>query len=189
MLFDRPGPANTEQALRCAVEGAKERGIDTMVVASHSGETMRTLLSLDPKGLRLLCVRPAPEYGSNRAPRPMSDGVRDELACAGVEFVRASHLLSGAERGLSAVFGGVCPVELIAHALRLFCDGMKVCVEIAAMAVDAGLLEAGKRVVAVGGTRTGADTAAVTLPAPASRILDSRVEEVLCKPRAYAGAK
>lgn len=189
MLFDKPGLVNTEQALRIAVEGAGERGIGTVITASHSGETMRALLSLDTKGLRLVCVRPAPEYGSNRAPRPMEDGVREELERAGVELVRASHLLSGAERGLSTVFGGVYPVELIAHTLRMFGDGMKVCVEIAAMAADAGLIPYGERVVAVGGTRTGADTAAVVLPAPASRILDTRVEEVLCKPKAYPGGK
>ena len=40
----------------------------------------------------------------------------------------------------------------------------------------------GTRIVAVGGTGSGADTAAVIMPAHASNVFDLKVEEILCKP-------
>jgi hypothetical protein len=60
---------------------------------------------------------------------------------------------------------------------------MKVCVEIALMAADAGLVTAGEPCLAVAGTGQGADTAVVLLPANVQDFFDLRVLEVLAKPR------
>ena len=95
----------------------------------------------------------------------------------------AAHLLSGAERGLSKKFGGVYPVEIIAHTLRMFGQGVKVGVEIAVMALDAGAIPYGRDVVAVGGSGEGADTAIVIRPAHAQAILETHISEIICQPR------
>ncbi len=183
MVFSSPGIKNTGEALRLAVETAKREGIDAIVVASHSGATAERLLELGLAGIRVICVTAAPDYGTKRDPIMLTPEKRQQLEGAGVMFVRASHVLSGAERGLSSKFGGAYPVEIIAHTLRMLSPGLKVALEICVMALDAGKLESKQRVVAVGGTQVGADTVAVIRPAPAARILESRIEEIICKPR------
>ena len=50
-----------------------------------------------------------------------------------VKVFTTTHVLSGAERGLSRKFGGTYPVEIMAHTLRMS-DRCKVC-EIAVMAL------------------------------------------------------
>ena len=94
----------------------------------------------------------------------------------------ATHSLSGVGRSISTQFGGATPVEIVAHTLRLFGQGMKVCVEIAIMAADAGLIPTDRDVICVGGTNRGADTAVVLRPAHANTFFNLRVREILCKP-------
>jgi len=62
-------------------------------------------------------------------------------------------------------------------------QGVKVCVEISVMALDAGLIPYGEPVIAVGGTGRGADTAVIIKPAHAKDILSTRIQEIICKPR------
>ena len=78
--------------------------------------------------------------------------------------------------------GGIYPVEIIAHSLRMLSQGVKVCVECGVMALDCAAIPYGEAIVAVGGTGTGADTACVLTPAGANAILECRVHEILCKP-------
>ena len=83
---------------------------------------------------------------------------------------------------MSGSFGGVYPVEMIAHTLRFFGQGMKVCVEIATMAADGGLLPPNEPIVAIGGTGRGADTAVIMRAAHANHILETKIDRILCKP-------
>jgi uncharacterized protein len=71
--------------------------------------------------------------------------------------------------------------QVVADTLRMFGQGIKVCVEIAAMAADAGLIPAGD-VIAVGGTGRGADTAAVIAADFSNRFFNIKVREILAKP-------
>ena len=67
--------------------------------------------------------------------------------------------------------------------LRLFSQGLKVACEIACMAVDAGLVPAGEETVAIAGTGQGADTAIVLRPSNTHQFFDTRILEIICKPR------
>ena len=113
---------------------------------------------------------------------PLSTQLRSYLIGKGFNVCTAAHTLSGAERSLSGTFTGVYPVEIIAHTLRMFGQGTKVCVEICAMAADAGHIMTGEPVVAVGGTGRGADTALVLRPAVSSQILKTKIDRIICKP-------
>ena len=66
---------------------------------------------------------------------------------------------------------------------RLFGQGTKVCLEIATMAMDAGALPWGRDVIAVGGSGRGADTALVLRPTHAKNFFETKVLELICKPR------
>jgi hypothetical protein len=64
----------------------------------------------------------------------------------------------------------------------MFGQGTKVAIEIALMAADAGLIRTDEDVIAIGGTKDGADTALVIRPATSAHCLDLKIREIICKP-------
>ena len=113
----------------------------------------------------------------------MTPEYRRELENKGVEIYASSHALSGVGRGISNKFKGVTPVEVIAETLRLFSQGIKVCVEISIMAADGGLIPTDSEIIALGGTGTGIDTAVVLKAAHMSNFFDLRIHEIIAMPR------
>ncbi len=175
----------TPDVIDCVLRRLEKGDVRHVVVATSSGVTgFRFSEALAGENAELVCVshhagfRTAdlldlePEYAS-------------ELREAKVPVLIASHGLSGIGRSISTRFGGATPVEVIAHTLRLFGQGMKVCVEIAVMAADAGLIPTDRDAICVGGTGRGADTAVVLRPAHMNTFFDLRVREILCKPIAF----
>ena len=181
MIFENKGKENTLETLRIALNAAKERGT-TLVVASSAGDTLIELIKMQKAlGTNVPMVMVGQAYGyPKQGVNIMTDERRAELTAAGVHIIHAAHALSGAERGISAY-----PVEIMAHALRMFGLGTKVCVEIAMMALDNGAIELNKPVVCVGGSARGADTACIITPAYTADCLDTKIHEILCKPGLY----
>ena len=179
LIFEKPGKDNTEKTVRLAVQVAKERGIRHLVVASNRGGTAKMLQDVD--GLNVVVVT---QHAGFSAPNTvaMQPEVRAELEGLGYKVLCTGHVLSGAERGLSRRFQGVSPVEVMAYTLRMFSQGTKVAVEVATMAADAGLIPVGEPVIAIGGTGGGADSAIILHAANANNILDTKIQEILCKP-------
>ena len=134
--------------------------------------------------INIICVTHAngyPEPGKNEMPQE----TRSELADLGMKVLTTTHVLSGAERGISKSFGGAYPVEIIAHSLRMLGQGTKVCVEVSIMALDAGLIPYGKPIIAIGGSGKGADTAVIITPSHASSLFETKIHEIVCKPCRY----
>jgi hypothetical protein len=178
--------SNGDDAMALVIDAVRCRllpgGIRHVVVATSTGETgARLLTALAGRDVELVCVTHHAGFGKGDELDLVPEHVAT-LRAAGVPVFVGTHALSGVGRSISAQFGGATPVELIAHTLRLFGQGMKVCVEIAVMAADAGLIPTDCDVICVGGTRSGADTAVVLRPAHMNRFFDLRVREVLCKP-------
>jgi len=180
--FDSIGPENTRPALTLAIETARALGIKTIVFSTTKGRTAQIMADeMDCTDLQVIAVTHA--YGQKEpGTNPMPESLRKELMEKGLQLCTAAHTLSGVERCLSGMFGGVYPVEVIAHTLRMFGQGTKVCVEICAMAADAGLIPAGQPVVAVGGTGSGADTVIVLRPEVSSKLLKTKIDRIVCKP-------
>ncbi len=177
---------NTARAAEIAIKRAKELGTD-IIAASTSG---KTALYMEEAAERLgftgklIIVTHA--YGSKaKGQNIMPEETRALIAEKGAVIVTAAHALSGGERGISTVMKGIYPLEIVAATLRLISAGVKVCLEIGLMAMDAGAIEYRKPVVCVGGTGGGADTVCVVTPAYSSNMLDSRINEILCKPDLY----
>ena len=179
MYFDNEGRENTQKTVELAIKAAKENNIRHIVVASNTGATARLFLD---SGFSIACVTHVYGFGLPGT-NEMDPEVRKELAAKGMKVLTTTHVLSGAERALSSKFGGINPVEVIAGALRMLGQGVKVCVEVSVMALDAGLIPFGESVIAVGGTGRGADTAVIIKPAHAKDILSTRIQEIICKPR------
>lgn len=181
--FSTPGKGNTDQTLRIALDTARARGLD-VVLASSTGETARKLADMAKAEAfpnRIVVVRHA--YGME-APgvNDMPEETYRYLTEQGITVVTAAHALSGGERGISKKFGGVSPVEVMAATLRMFGQGVKVCVEISLMALDCGAVSYGRPVVAVGGSAYGSDAACVITPDYTANLLNTKIHEILCKP-------
>ncbi|MEM1657528.1 MAG: pyruvate kinase alpha/beta domain-containing protein [Candidatus Jordarchaeales archaeon] len=183
VLFETPGPANTDETLKIAKEFADNNQVKDIVIASTTGNTaLKALRLFSPDKFNLVVVTHS--YGFVKPGEQEFDSeVRAELEKKGVKVLTCVHALSGVERAFRNKLGVWMPIDLIARTLRsILGDGFKVCVEIALMAADAGLIPIDRDVIAIGGTGRGADTAVVLRPSNTSNFLDLRVKAILCKP-------
>lgn len=179
VYFERPGKENTIQTLRLARQRAVELGLKQIVVASSTGFTAKqalTVWSADEVVLTIVSIS-RESFDAELLQELQSQG-RRVLFSAEVDYVYP---------------------EIVANAYRKLCEGMKVVMEIASVAVDAGCVAEGERIIAVAGTGPiafpaggGADTAIVITPGPSTEYgVDyqvprkeerRRVREILCMP-------
>jgi len=183
LLFGKGGPACTDATLGAACERAVELGIGHAVVATSTGETvLRALDAFEGADVQVVGVTLLAGYWDVYEP-PDADVLR-EAEARGARILTATHTLMGnVGTAIREKFGGLPPSELIAHTYYTFSQGMKVAVEVAVGAADAGLVPTDGEVVAVGGTGRGADTAIVLQPACSIRFFDVAVREIIAMPR------
>lgn len=180
--FKNPGKENTEATLRLALQRAKELKIKDIVVASSYGNTAKILAQMSITGLNVVCV--THHAGFEKAGKlELSEKTKKFLESKGITVYRATHYFSGVGRAIRMKFGGLYPGEIVANTYRTFGEGMKVAVEIAIMALDAGLIPYGKEIIAIAGTAQGADTAIVLKPAYGRNFFATKILEIICKPR------
>lgn len=179
MLWEKSGPVNTVATVKEALKRAKELNIGHLVVASNTGETAEHFLD---SGLNVVCVT---HHVGFAAPgkSEITEEKKHYLRQKNVRILTTTHLLAGVDRAVRNKFGGVYPAEIMAATLRMLGQGVKVCVEIAGMALDAGLIPYGEEVICVAGTGRGADTACVILPAHSNNFFDTVIKEIICMPR------
>jgi hypothetical protein len=196
VYFEKPGKEHTVETLEIAKEAAKERGIDSVLISSTTGSTALEALNVfKDSGLKLIVVTHQTGYRESGV-QLLTDETRAKLEEAGVIVHTGTDVLTGGvEVGMSRQRPPrtepqegrlpyiVPPVStVVANTLRLFSQGVKVCVEIAMMAADAGLVSSEKKVVSVAGSHAGSDTAMVLTPAESNRIRSMKFHEILVKP-------
>ena len=178
--FDRPGPENTEEALRLARLRADALGLRHVLVATTTGATGRRAGEVF-RGLHVVAVTHSTGFARPNE-QELAPEHRQAMQALGVEVLTCQHALGGVNRAVRRKLNTYELDEIIAYALRLFGQGTKVACEIALMAADAGLEPVGEPALAIGGTGRGADTAVVLVPANAQSFFDLKVQEFVCKP-------
>ena len=182
-VFEKPGPSNTDETCRIAVERAILLQAPIVTATTEGGAGVRLCEIAKEMGYKGDIIVVTHAYGSRKPGENMlKEENREFMLNQGVRLVTAAHVLSGVERGLSSKFQGVYPGELMAHTLRMFSNGVKVTVEIGCMALDAGAIAYGSDIVCTAGTNKGLDTAVLMRPAHANIILNTRIHEILCMP-------
>lgn len=181
LYFTSPGKTNTETLLKFVKDYAEDQGVNHIVIASTTGET-GVKASEVFKGFNVVVVTHHAGF-AELGVQELTEENRLKILENGAHILTATHALSSVERAIRKEFGTLEPLELIAHTLRRFGEGTKVCVEITLMAADAGLIPGDREIIAIAGTSQGADTALVIRPANASRFFDLRISEVIAKPR------
>lgn len=188
IYFDNPGNENTEQAFRIARERAQQLGIKTILIASTTGRTAIKAIEFF-KGMNLIIVRHSAGFKEPNT-QEFSEEATKLAQKNNVPVITAAHAFGGLSRSMrqsetnqaakTYIIG-----DIIASTLRLFGMGMKVAIEIAVMAADAGMIRTDEEVVSLAGVGRsgGSDTAIVLKGEPAHRFFDVIVKELLCKPR------
>jgi len=184
--FDKPGgEKNTNKTLALAKKRAVELGIKTIVVASTVGGTAVKAVNVF-KGCRVIVVTHVSGFREANT-QEFTDENRKIVESKGGIMLTNTHAMGGIHRSLSPAEHMPAPTsaigDIIAMTLRTFGQGMKVVLEIAAMAADAGLVRTDEEIIAIGGTGRGADTAVVLKPDYVHRFFGLRVKELICKPR------
>ncbi len=184
--FDKPGgDENTDRTLALAKQRADELGIKTVVVASTVGKTAVKAVDFF-KGYKVVVVTHTAGFREPNT-QEFTDENRKIVEGKGGMILTTTHAFGGIHRALSRGDGPPAPLPVIGDAiamtLRTFGQGMKVALEIAAMAADAGLVRTDEEVISIGGTGRGADTAVVLQPDYVHRFFSLKVKELICKPR------
>lgn len=183
VYFDQPGRENTTAVVEVVSQRCSELDTKHVVVASNSGETALKFWEA-LQGTEVTLISVAQHAGHADGDETINAERKNELEEKGIKVLVCSHALSGVARSITKKFGGISHVEIIASTLRLFgTEGIKVAVEVAVMASDAGLVPTDREIIAVGGSRGGADTAIVLKAAHMNNFFDLEVREIIAKPR------
>ena len=181
VYFDEPGKANTDETLRLAKERADELGIRNIVVASYTGYT-GVKASEVFKGYNLVISAGVVGFREPNHHR-MDPEARASIEANGGNIFFSTHAFGTLGRAVNRRFNTIQVDEIIAHVLRRFSQGVKVGCEVSCMAADAGLIKTDEEAVAIGGSGGGSDTAIVLLPSNTHTFFDTKVLEIICKPR------
>ena len=174
VYFENPGQENTSAVFDVVDRGLSELDIHKVVLASTRGDTARFAMDRY-KGQSVHLIVVPHQYGfgpGQRFPPELVERARQE----GHEVYFGTMLFHQEN-----IFGQG-PAQWVANFLRVFCQGVKVCVEILLMAGNAGLVEEEEQVVVVAGTGRGADTALVMTGATSGNLKAMHISRVLCKP-------
>ncbi|MFX1456869.1 MAG: hypothetical protein ACFFDB_15955 [Promethearchaeota archaeon] len=183
--FEQGGSQHTQRALEIAKKYADQLGIKDIIMASTTGTTAEKSVEIfDPTLYNLVVVTHSYYFiGLDKRQEFPEDKIAI-LKSKGIRFLIGTHAFAGVERSYRIALKQWGPVELMAKYFRtLFSQGTKVCMEIAIMAADAGLIEdIEKDIICIGGTGRGADTVCLIKPAPSSLFDKLRVKAILAKP-------
>ncbi|MBI4283591.1 MAG: hypothetical protein HY663_03890 [Chloroflexi bacterium] len=178
--FETPGKNNTDDVMKIVKQRAQELGINTVVVASYRGYTAeKAVRAFD--GLRIIVIAGFLEPTARNLSETFAQG-DEKLIRSKATVLIATHLFAGVSRAMHKKLNSSSPGEIIGQALRMVGVGIKVAIECTVMAADAGLVSTDEDIIAIAGTRGGADTAIVVRPVNSQDLFELKVKEILCKP-------
>ncbi|MHA1819165.1 MAG: pyruvate kinase alpha/beta domain-containing protein [Promethearchaeota archaeon] len=181
--FKKPGKENTIETLKIALENAKELNLKNIVIASTTGYTAREAIKLfDPKEYNLVFVTHSAGFQADKI-LEFDKKTREDLESAGAKVFTGTMAFSGISSALQKTYGHWDFSNMFARAIRtIFCDGIKVCMEVVLMAADACLIPLYEDVISIAGTGYGADTACLIKSAPSRKFFDLRLKLIFIKP-------
>ena len=176
VYFEKSGKENTAEVIELVLERAKLRNINRIVLASTRGYTAKSFLdAVEGKDINLVVVPWQFNFkkeGGNPFPQELVKELQEKK-----HMVHFGTMLFHTDN----LYGTNTP-KALANVLRVFGQGMKVCVEITMMACDGGCIKMGEKVIVVAGTGSGTDFAVVATAASSTNITSLRINEIICKP-------
>lgn len=181
VYFEERGPQNTQETLQLARSRADARGLRDIVIASYTGSTGVAAAQVFSEHNLVVVAGVVGFREANQV--AMIEENRHAIEALGGKILFTGHAFGMLGRSVNKRFGAIQVDEVIAHVLRLLSQGVKVGCEIACMAADAGLIRSGEEAIAIGGSGRGADSAVVLRASNTHAFFDTRILEIICKPR------
>jgi hypothetical protein len=182
-MFEKPGKINTDQALAVMLDGLSRYHLNQVVVASTHGDTgLAAARLLQGKDVQLVVVTHNVGFKESGHVE-MTPETRAEIEALGAKV----HTGTMPFRNIGTAIRSkqeYSQQDLVANTLRLFGQGVKVCVEIAMMAADSGLITPDD-VLTVAGTGRGADTVALIAPQSSNKLFELKIKDILVKPLSW----
>jgi len=187
--FKYCGEVNTTKVLELARQRALALGIEKMVVASETGRSaLQAFQVIKGLEIKLIVVTHYPDktWGPKGdipigISRPEYAYVKQFLEQHDASIVQGTRPFAGVSRALGWDFP--VPDAFIDKTLELFSSGTKIAIEASLMATDSGALDDGEKVVALGGTYKGLDTALVVKTSYTGNFFtEFEVLEIVAKP-------
>ncbi|HVO67358.1 MAG TPA: pyruvate kinase alpha/beta domain-containing protein [Syntrophales bacterium] len=182
--FHKPGGKNTRAVLEAVSRRAVDLSIGKVLIATYSGRTAFEALKILDEKIKIIAVTHVTGYMKPDT-QELDEKDRRELESQGVAVLTCQHAFGGVGRAVRDKLATYQVDEIIAYSLRIFGQGIKVAIELALMAADAGLVRTDEDIISVGGTAKGVDAALVIRPANSFRFFDLKVKEVICKPSVF----
>lgn len=179
--FDTPGKENTDAVLQIVKKRAEELGIRKVVVASYRGYTALRAVEI-LKGFQIIVISGFRDITAENINQGIPEADKKFIDSHGGIVYVATHLFSGINRAMSKKFNTFMLGDIVAACMRTMSTGIKVAVECTVAAADAGLVRTDEDVIAIGGTRSGADSAITLRPVVSADFFDLKIKEILCKP-------
>ena len=191
--FKRGGMEHTERVVEAVGTRLEEGNIDTVVVASTTGETALRFSEDLGGGTTIISVAEAPlmkdmGYNYPRVQPEMKKRLEEKgvIVVEHIPFVFHSYfVLSITDPGQRYAH---TPEAIMRDTFYAFGQGFKVAVEVVLMAVVGGFRAPYKNVIGVGGSSRGADTAVVLNSTYPNDVFSSdgkkrlKIREIICKP-------
>jgi hypothetical protein len=174
VYFKKPGPDNTYETLELVKEWAAMLDINTILVATTTGQTAVSALEKLKKH-RVIVVTHSMGFREENT-HELTTKNREKIVKLNGHILTCQHAFAGISRAVRLQFKTYELDEIVANTLRIMGQGLKVATEISLMAADSGLIRTDQDIISVGGTDRGADTAAVIKPANVSRFFDLELE-------------
>lgn len=181
--FDKEGDDNTDELIKAVKDKLEiSPDINKILIASATGESALKLNAALEKDIEIINVTHHMGFSGPNEPDISEDMVK-KLENVGIITYFGSHAFSGAARGVTNKYGGYSPLDVVADTLRMFSHGVKVAAEISIMAADAGLINVGEEIIAIGGRGHGVDTAVILSPVNAKDLFKIKFHEIIAMPR------
>lgn len=181
--FDKEGDDNTDELIKAVKDKLEiSPDINKILIASATGESALKLNAALEGDIEIINVTHHMGFSGPNEP-DISEDMVNKLEDVGIVTYFGSHAFSGAARGVTNKYGGYSPLDVVADTLRMFSHGVKVAAEISIMAADAGLINVGEEIIAIGGRGHGVDTAVILSPVNAKDLFKIKFHEIIAMPR------
>ena len=178
IYYEDGGTEHTENTLKASLEAARDLGINTILVASTSGETgVKAAEMYKDKGVQLIVVGHQIGFPTPKVQKFKPENWERIEKLSGVVNLGTDVVTNSIRRRQRL---GHSPMSIITQ--TLITAKIKVNVEIIAKACDAGQILPGEKVISIAGSHNGADTSVVFIANDSPNILDIKPQMYICYP-------
>jgi hypothetical protein len=160
--FESPGFLNTDSVIEVTKERLKMRDVAAVIVSMTTGRTLEKFVNKLEKDAKIIFISEDEVMKACKRISYLDKGVLGKLVRKRLD--ESSENDVNVRRDIfDMTFLPLCgdAWRIIAETLYVFGQGMKVAIEIAIAAVEIGKIPSSTKVISIGGTGEGADTAVV----------------------------